>query len=72
MWNYRIIDFGTHLALHEVHYADGGAPRAYTAEPASFVADPGEASDIAGALAMALADAKDRPVLPVGIFPGEA
>jgi len=72
MSNYRIIDFGTHLALREVHYAKDGAPRAYAAEPASFVADPGEASDIAGALALALADARDRPVLPVGIFTSEA
>lgn len=68
-WNYRIIDFGTHKALHEVHYDEFGAPRAYTADPATFVCDPEEhASDIIAALDMARADC-NRAYLTPGDFP---
>lgn len=36
-WNYRIIDHGDHLALHEVHYdAAGGRSRTPPALPPSF------------------------------------
>lgn len=57
-WNYRIINFGSHIALHEVHYDDDGNPRAYTTNPASFVADLDEGVEgIAAALDMARCDA---------------
>jgi len=62
-WNYRIINFGTHKALHEVHYEDG-KPVAYASEPATFVCDPDQ-DDIANALRMALQDAMTRGVLAV-------
>ena len=76
-WNYRIIDFGTHKALHEVHYDVMGAPRAYTEEPATFVCEPEEgASDIIGALDMARNDclrAYLTPAdFPAGKTPGAA
>lgn len=65
-WNYRIIDHGNHLALHEVHYDKTGAVRYWTAEPIMFVAAPEEGAEgIAGALQMALADARNRPVLAI-------
>lgn len=35
-WNYRIIDFGTHFALHEAFYDDEGTPYAFTETPATF------------------------------------
>lgn len=60
-WGYRIIDFGTHKALHEVHYA-GGNPVAYTESPATFACDHDQ-NDIAGALDRALFDARKHPVL---------
>jgi len=67
-WNYRIIDFGTHKALHEVHYKDG-QPVAFAEGPATFVCDPDQ-DDIASALEMALGDAKARPVIAVADIGG--
>jgi hypothetical protein len=67
-WNYRIIDFGTHKALHEVHY-QGGRPVAYGSEPADFVCDPDQ-DDIANALERALGDVKHLPALAVGEIGG--
>ncbi|MEI5687747.1 hypothetical protein [Sphingomonas kyungheensis] len=67
-WNYRIIDFGDHLALHEVHYDEAGKPTSYTAEPATFVVDPDCGHEIVSELTMALQDATSKPVLAVGEF----
>lgn len=67
-WNYRIIDFGEHLALHEVHYDEAGKPRLYTEDAITFVADPGCADEIVSGLKMALDDAAKHPVLSVGEF----
>lgn len=71
-WNYRIIDFGHHVALHEVYYDAAGKPRSYAEQPASFVADPGCAGEIASALAMALKDATERPLLAAANFASAA
>lgn len=61
-WRYQILDHGTHYALHEV-YDDG---RSWTADPITFVCDPEEGSDgIIRSLEMALADARNLPVLKV-------
>lgn len=69
-WNYRIIDHGTHLALHEVFYDEAGAPFSWTAEPVRFVCDPEEGSKgIILSLEMALDDARQRPVLDVNTLP---
>lgn len=71
-WNYRIIDHGDHLALHEVHYDDDGKPVGYTAEATSFVADPEEGrAGIISSLRMALGDAENpgRPTLTPAGFP---
>lgn len=57
-WNYRLIDFGTHVALHEVYYNADGEPTSWTENPASFVGD-----DVVEALRMALWDVENRPVL---------
>lgn len=59
-WNYRIVQFPTHVALHEVHYCDG-KPVSMTVEPISFTFD--DEGELIGALEMALADAKGRGVL---------
>ena len=64
-WNYRILDHGDHLALHEVHYDAVGNPASYTNSPATFVSDPGHGDEIVGALKMALADATSCPMLIV-------
>lgn len=37
-WNYRILDFGTHYALHGVYY-DNDIPHSWTEEPCSFTWD---------------------------------
>lgn len=63
-WNYRIIEFGTHLALHEVYYDERGKVRGWTAEPAGFISDlEGSSAEIVDSLARALDDARRRPVL---------
>jgi len=68
-WNYRIIDHGDWLGLHEVYYRDG-KPHSYTAEPASFACGPEEGRDgIARSLEKALRDARERDILPVSAFP---
>ena len=69
-WNYRIIDHGDHLALHEVHYDEAGAVKAYTADAIEFVADPEEGpADIVGSLERALTNARDLPVLKAEDLP---
>ena len=69
-WNYRIIDHGDHLALHEVHDDADGKPNAYTARPVTFVSGPGEGSEISSALALA-ADGALKPAIPVAVFDRE-
>jgi len=65
-WNYRVLDFGTYKALHEVYYDDEGAPDGWTEQPATFVCDDDEGpSQITSALAMAAYDAGRLPVLKV-------
>lgn len=69
-WNYRIIDFATHLALHEVYYDKRGRVMRWSAVPATFVGDPGEGAEgLALGLARALDDARLRPVLKQGDLP---
>lgn len=70
-WNYRVLDHGTHLALHEVFYDEAGAVTSWTAEPIPFVVDPEEGvAGLRAALAMALSDAENRPVLLAADLPG--
>lgn len=67
-WNYRIIDHGEHLALHEVYYDGAGRPVSYTEDAVSFVTDPElGVEDLAGGLKLALLGTK-KPVLKVGDF----
>lgn len=63
-WNYRIIEFPDHFALHEVFYDSKGNVQSYTAEPVSFTSDKEEgAAGVVESLSMALADARRRDVL---------
>ncbi|WP_037516970.1 hypothetical protein [Sphingomonas sp. LH128] len=63
-WNYRIIDHGDHLALHEVYYDDAGQPSAFTTGPVTFVCDPEDgARGLIWSLEKALVGATARPVL---------
>lgn len=67
-WNYRIIDFVTHLALHEVFYDENRKPRSYTEDAISFIVDPEEGIEgIRGSLVMALR-ACDQPTLSPSDF----
>ena len=62
-WNYRIIDFGAHKALHEVHY-ENGEPVGWTESPATFVCgDDEDWTAITNGLAMAASDAARMPIL---------
>jgi molybdopterin-guanine dinucleotide biosynthesis protein A len=68
-WNYRIINHGEWLGLHEVHYSENGEPVAYTAAPAPFSCDTEDGAEgIIASLQMALKDARSREVLPIGVF----
>lgn len=70
-WNYRVLDHGTHFALHEVYYDDAGAVRHWTVEPVGFVADPEEGVEwLALSLERALSDVRRRGVLRVVDLPG--
>lgn len=69
-WNYRIIDHGDWLGLHEVHYDEAGVPRSYTADPVSFVDSKEDGSpSIVAALQIAVRDAETRPALKASDFP---
>ncbi len=70
-WNYRVLDHGTHFALHEVYYREDGSVRGWTAEPVGFVSPPEEGVEgLALSLERALSDARRQPVLRVADLPG--
>ncbi len=67
-WNYRIVKYGESGAgfgLHEVFYDKNGKPEMMSMEPAGFVCMPDEdpKKSIVVAISMALAAAKEHPVL---------
>lgn len=65
-WNYRILDHGEWLALHEVYYDDAGEPNGWTVDAITFGAHSDEGAEgVIASLEMALADARKRPVLKV-------
>lgn len=69
-WNYRVIDFGTHMALHEVYYDEHGHPTSYTKEPVSFVVDQEEGrAGIISSLRMALNDCESP--IKLALKPGD-
>lgn len=64
-WNYRVMDFGDHFALHEVFYSEGGGI-SWTESPIYFACGEDEGVDgIIGSLEMALADAKHRSPIKI-------
>jgi len=67
-WNYRIIEFPTHRALHEVYYDGRGRPEGYTENPVSFVEDLDESDGILGGLEMAIKCIRELPVLEASVF----
>lgn len=68
-WNYRIIDYNTHRALHEVYYDPQGRPVAYTSNPVRFCVDADDADNaIIEQLRMAIDDALFYPILHVDTF----
>lgn len=70
-WNYRIVNHGEWLGLHEVYYHDDGRPKMYTADPISFACETDEgAAGIIKSLKMALNDARQRPVMTLDDFKG--
>ncbi len=63
-WNYRIIDHGKWLGLHEVFYDIGGNPRSYAVEPEIATDKENGVSDIIGSVKLMLRDAqKEQPIL---------
>lgn len=71
-WNYRIIDHGSHIALHEVYYHADGQVKAWSAEPTGFVSDHAEGLEaLVLSLERALDGARDKTVLLRADLPGE-
>lgn len=69
-WNYRVIDFGDHAALHEVHYGADGSPVSYAEAPADFSAWRENGDDPVVILEMLerAADGARKPTLQVTDF----
>ncbi|MEO0062550.1 MAG: hypothetical protein RLZZ08_1110 [Pseudomonadota bacterium] len=63
-WEYRIIDHGSHVALHEVSYRNGTILN-WSKRPVSFTASAGGAEGLIDLLSTALENARKRPVLRV-------
>ncbi|HEX4712715.1 hypothetical protein [Phenylobacterium sp.] len=66
-WNYRVVRHPAApgktedwFAIHEVYYGDDGEPTNMSAEPVQFVSESPE--ELACSVAMALSDARNRPV----------
>lgn len=69
-WNNRVLDHGTHFALHEVFYHDDDSVRCWTVEPVGFVSPPEEGvAGLALQLERALRDARGREVRRVVDLP---
>lgn len=62
-WNFRVLDHGTHFALHEVHYDEQGTATSWTADPVTFTGDT--LDDVITDLERALHDARNRPILRI-------
>lgn len=63
-WDYRIVDHGQHLSLHEVTYRANGTVSNWSKRPVRFVADSRNGPDeIVAMLQNALESARRRPVL---------
>jgi hypothetical protein len=73
-WEYRVIDFGSHSALHEVYYDKCGEPASFAENPATFDSYPDNGEkpeDITTQLARALNSAR-KPVLQISVFKVQA
>ena len=66
-WNYRLIDYGSHVAVHEVYYDDEGKPTAYTTRPVYLSGDTLE--DIEADVGLILSDLKRLPPLKESELP---
>lgn len=64
-WNYRMVDFGGYLTIHEVYYDPNGVPRACTERP-SFPS--GETLAELQEDIQRYTNALELPVLPSEIF----
>lgn len=63
-WDYRIIDHGNQLSLHEVTYRANGTVANWSKRPVRFVADVHSGPmEIVEMLQIALESARRRPVL---------
>lgn len=70
-WNYRVLDHGTHLAVHQVYCHDDGSVMDWEPEAATFSTDPQlGVADIVLSLERALSDTRRRGVLRVVDLPG--
>ena len=68
-WNYRIIDHGDWLGLHEVYYDKQGNPRSYAVEPEVATDKENGVADIIGSLKLMLsAVMSDAPVMNAAHF----
>jgi len=67
-WNYRVVVFDTHRALHEVYYDDVGRPISYTENPVTFAEELNEEPGIIDDLVLALACISKYEPLDAKVF----
>lgn len=60
-WNYRLVNYGTHLALHEVYYGEDGSITGVTVHPRAVTGDT--IQDIEEDLKLMLETLRRHPVL---------
>lgn len=67
-WNYRVIDHGDHVSIHEVFYDDAGRPTCRTEDPSDVFSEEG-VEGLRKELGL-MAKALELPVLTEADFQG--
>jgi hypothetical protein len=68
--DHRVIDHGSWLGIHEVHYDQNGRPAAFTANAVAVIVDAGEGPEAVRATLEQMHGALENPVLTPEDFPG--
>lgn len=66
-WNYRLVDYGSHLGVHEVYYDEGGKVKCWGSEPEKIIGE--SIDDIEDDLKLILKDLRRFPPIPESELP---
>lgn len=66
-WNYRLIDYGGHVAVHEVYYDKKGKLKAYSTNPISLTGD--SVNDVLDDIGLVVADLRRLPPIKEADLP---